>query len=177
MRDSTTHFPIVLEKLRYLTLDASMSVIQLLACPTLKDMTITDQYFHFNIPHLRDFLSRCPRLHALHIQIYFGGCPDWFFKALLGELVDTTGASSDAFRVLESLEVISAIFPLTSFMELITTLWSVKGRRLKSVTLTRCSIKLSPDSKCSVASDPGISSTVRGAVKSFTDEGLFLEIS
>lgn len=101
-----------------------------------------------------------------------------FFRALSEIHPDAFNAS--AFRVLpklEDLELISFHLTLASFMELVATRWNAHKRRLKSVKLTRCSFQLSPGSHYSVTSDPTISSAVRIAVESFTDEGLLLEIS
>ncbi len=50
-------------------------------------------------------------------------------------------------------------------------------RRLKLVKVVRCSVRLSPDSNYSPASDPAISSVVYEAVRSFSDEGFSLEIA
>lgn len=101
-------------------------------------------------------------------------------KILSEKHTDTSNAGSSAFCVLpelESLDLDGFVLSLASVLELIAARWNTKERRLKSMKLTRCFVQLSPDSKYIVTSDLEISSTVRRAAKSFTEEGLRLEIS
>ncbi len=102
------------------------------------------------------------------------------FKALSEKRGDSSTADSSAFLILpelESLELIDSALSLADVLEFIVDRWNAMERRLKLVKVVRCSVRLSPDSNYSPASDPAISSVVYEAVRSFTDEGFSLEIA
>ncbi len=209
----TTGFQSHWKKLRYLKItDCPLSVLQLLNCPALEEFSIQGYNYEF-ISHFRNFLSQCPPLHTLHVnmvQNMFDATMEEFLvessprhlsfqlalRCRLPRIFCTPQPHSSrrswrsipmhltkgAFRILpelEGLELIGFGLALASFIEFVATRWNAPKRRLKSMKLTRCSFQLSleTESDYSVTLDPAISSSVRSAVESFTDEGLLLEIS
>ncbi len=153
-------------------------------CPPLRAFRVQNIYGAFDLTIRESLIASSPRNIAF---TWMGGSyasslafTTALFKALLETRTHTSNAGSGALCLLpnlQGLELVGFSLALASFRELVATRWNAQERRLRSVKLTGCFVRLSPGFHYSITTEPGILPMVCGAVKSFMDEGLRLEIS